>query len=95
MSAKDGSYSFDFGWVYTWLEHLKYIKYVMASMIYKEWKMEYDLESGREVEVIFETNWDKTIVTEIFDKEDIHSDDQQKEWWQAILGNFKKYIEGN
>jgi len=27
--------------------------------------------------------------------EDIHTEEQQREGWQAILENFKKYVENN
>lgn len=95
MSAKDWSNSFDFSWTYTLIELLKHIKYVIASMYYKDWTLEYNLESGRKVEVIFEKLWDKIKVSEIFEMEDIHTEEQQREGWQAILENFKKYVENN
>lgn len=80
MEAKDGSVGFDFEGVYTEVEHLKVIKYHM--------------DDGRTVEVIFTTIDESTTrVTEIFDPENLHPVEFQKQGWQAIIDNFKAHAE--
>ncbi|MCF0063278.1 SRPBCC family protein [Dyadobacter chenwenxiniae] len=81
MAAKDGSFSFDFGGVY--------------SNVVPESLIEYDMEDGRTVQVTFMDNGDSTTVTEIFDAEQTNPAEMQKSGWQAILDNFKKHVEGN
>ena len=81
MAAKDGSMSFDFEGEYTLVENNKTIKYVMAD--------------GRKVEVIFiETPSGGVKVIESFDPETVNPEEMQRDGWQAILDNFKKYVEG-
>lgn len=89
MSAKDWSISFDFEWEYTNIEDKKNIKFVMVDPKY--WK-DY-LEKWRKVSVLFENLWKNTKIIETFDSEDENSIELQKQWWQSILNNFKKYTE--
>jgi hypothetical protein len=49
---------------------------------------------GRTVKINFNSEGNKTHVTETFDAENMHSIEMQKAGWQAILDNFKKYTEG-
>lgn len=80
MAAKDSSNSFDFTGIYTKIEPLKTI--------------ETTLNDGRKVSVDFEKVDDQnTIVTENFETESENSVEKQREGWQAILDNFKKYCE--
>lgn len=79
MEAKDGSLGFDFSGVYTQVEHEKFLAYKM--------------EDGREVEVQFDGKGNETVVVETFDAEDQNPVDFQKQGWQAIMDNFKKYVE--
>ena len=79
MEAKDGSEGFDFEGVYTSVEHHKYIEYSMTD--------------GRKVAVTFEMNDGTCKVTETFDPESENSIEMQKDGWQSILNNFKKYVE--
>lgn len=79
MATKDGSASFDFEGKYTSLEKYKTIQYIIAD--------------GRVVTISFEDLGESTKVTETFDPENIHSLELQKDGWQAILNNFKKYTE--
>jgi uncharacterized protein YndB with AHSA1/START domain len=79
MAAKDGSFSFDFGGVYTEVKEHKIIKYTIAD--------------GRTVEVIFAGRGNKTEVKESFEAENTNSLEIQRGGWQAILDNFKKYTE--
>lgn len=80
MQAKDGSFGFDFVGIYDEVKENQLIKY--------------HLEDGRNVEVIFEKlSDDKTKITEKFDPEKENALKMQKQGWQAILDNLKKYSE--
>jgi uncharacterized protein YndB with AHSA1/START domain len=79
MAAKDGSMSFDFEGVY--------------DEVIPQKKISYTLPDGRQVLVLFEIENKQTKVTETFDPEAINSLELQKDGWQAILTNFKKYAE--
>lgn len=81
MAAKDGSFSFDFGGVYTTVEENKTIAYTLGD--------------GRKVKVDFTAEGGKTHVVEIFEAEDTHSVEMQQAGWQAILDNFRKYTEAH
>ena len=80
MAAKDGSMGFDFGGVYTQVKEHELIEYAM--------------DDGRMVSVTFQQEGNETRVTETFDPEATHSLEMQRGGWQAILDNFKKYVEG-
>ena len=79
MEAKDGSMGFDFGGVYDAVKENEYIEYTM--------------EDGRKVNVRFTSKGDQTEVVESFDAEETNSIDMQRDGWQAILNNFKRYVE--
>jgi uncharacterized protein YndB with AHSA1/START domain len=79
MAAKDGSFSFDFGGVYTNVETNKLIEYTLGD--------------ERKVKVVFSTDGKETKVIETFDTESTNSVEMQRAGWQAILDNFKKYAE--
>lgn len=79
MEARDGSSGFDFGGVYDIVKPLQEIAYTM--------------DDGRKVHISFEQNGDYTTVTETFEAENEYSHEFQKSGWQAILDNFKKYVE--
>ena len=81
MEAKDGSMGFDFSGTYDKVEKHKQIEYAM--------------EDGRRVKIIFTTNGNETAISETFDAETVNTFELQKNGWQAILNNFKKYTEGN
>jgi uncharacterized protein YndB with AHSA1/START domain len=81
MEARDGSMGFDFGGVYDEVKEHNRIAYTMGD--------------GRKVEVDFETSGDETKVVETFDAENTHPVEMQRGGWQAILDNFKKYVEAN
>lgn len=55
--------------------------------------IEYTLGDERKVQVTFESKENETIVTEVFEAEDTHSIELPHNGWQAILENFKKYVE--
>ena len=80
MQAKDGSFGFDLVGIYDEIVENELIKY--------------HFEDGRNIEIIFEKLSDnKTKVTENFHPENMNPLDFQKDGWQAILDNFKKYSE--
>lgn len=79
MAAKDGSASFDFNGVYTTAELHR--------------RLEYVIEDGRTVSIIFEPKGDDVLVTETFEMENENSEELQRSGWQAILNNFKIYTE--
>ena len=79
MEAKDGSFGFDFTGTYTSIQEHQLINYTM--------------EDGRKVQVLFNGQGPKTTVTEIFAAEHTHSLEMQQAGWQAILDNFKNYVE--
>ncbi len=79
MSAQDKSASFEFGGVYSYVETNKLIEYNMAD--------------GRHVKIVFEKTPEGVRVTETFDPENVNSEEKQREGWQSILNNFKKYTE--
>jgi uncharacterized protein YndB with AHSA1/START domain len=81
MAAKDGSYSFEFGGVYTKVEPNKLA--------------EYELGDGRKVKVSFSEAGNQTKVTQQFEAENENPVEFQKAGWQAILDNMKKYTETN
>ena len=79
MAAKDGSMSFDFEGEYTLVEQNKAIKYAMAD--------------DRKVDVYFTETQTGVEVIESFDPETVNPEEMQRDGWQAILDNFKKYVE--
>ena len=79
MEAKDGSEGFDFEGVYTQVELHHFFAYEMSD--------------GRKVSVTFDGHGDHTHVTETFDAEDTNPVEMQRQGWQAILDNFRKYVE--
>lgn len=81
MEAKDGSFGFDFVGVYDAVTENKNIEYTISD--------------GRKVKVTFNSNGNRTYVTENFEAENTHSLEMQRGGWQTILDNFKKYTEAN
>lgn len=79
MEARDGSFGFDFEATYTEVVEGKKFTYVMPDK--------------REVNVFFEPNDSFTSVTVIFDAENQNPVEMQREGWQSILNNYKKYTE--
>lgn len=81
MEAKDGSFGFDFGGVYDEVIPNNTIAYTMGD--------------GRKVKITFLSQQNTTKVVEAFHAETQNSIDLQRNGWQAILNNFKKYVESN
>jgi uncharacterized protein YndB with AHSA1/START domain len=81
MAAKDGSAKFDFVGTYTSVEEGKLLEYTMGD--------------GRKVKVEFTEGPEGVQITETFDPELENTIEKQREGWQAILENFKKYTEAS
>lgn len=79
MEAKDGSMGFDFTGRYT-------------EVIEKE-LIAYTMEDGRAVNISFTNNGNEVTLRETFDAEEINTGEKQRAGWQAILENFKHYVE--
>lgn len=81
MAAKDGSSAFDFSGEYTNVEEDKLI--------------EYKIDDGRMVIVEFKETPEGALITETFETESENAEEKQRSGWQAILSNFKKYVESH
>lgn len=79
MEARDGSAGFDFGAEYTKVMELK--------------ELSYRMDDGRLATVKFTPAEGATRVDESFDAESTNSEELQRTGWQAILDNFKRYVE--
>jgi uncharacterized protein YndB with AHSA1/START domain len=79
MAAKDKSASFDFGGTYTAVKDHELI--------------EYDMDDGRHVKVVFAEVPDGVKITETFDPEQENPEEMQRGGWQSILDNYKRYTE--
>jgi uncharacterized protein YndB with AHSA1/START domain len=81
MASRDGKMSFDFEGQYTTIKN--------HSLI------EYKIIDGRKVSITFKKQENLILVTQTFDPESENSLALQEQGWQAILDNFKKYVEEN
>jgi uncharacterized protein YndB with AHSA1/START domain len=81
MEARDGSSGFDFNGVYDEVVPNQLIRYTM--------------EGGRKVEVVFSEKEGGVHIVETFDSETENPIEKQREGWQSILNNFKKYVEAH
>lgn len=81
MEAKDGSMGFDFEGVYDAVNLHEAIAYTMGD--------------GRKVDITFVGQGNATKVIETFDAESTHPVEFQQAGWQAIMDNFKAYVEGS
>ena len=80
MEARDGSFGFDFGGVYTSVQPGKSFTYTM--------------DDERKVSVSFVPEGDSTTgIVVVFDPESQNPVEMQEQGWQAILDNFKNYAE--
>ena len=78
MEAKDGSMGFDFAGTYTDVVEHERLAYAFGD---------------RTAEVTFRPVPAGTAVRVSFDPESTHPHDMQRQGWQAILDNFKRYVE--
>lgn len=81
MEAKDGSIGFDFGGIYDEVILYEIIGYILGD--------------GRKVKINFITQDKTTKVIETFEAEELNAIEMQQAGWQAILDNFKSYIESS
>jgi len=79
MEAKDGSFGFDFAGAYNEIILHEHIVYTIFD--------------GRKVHISFSPEGNSTTIIESFEAEDQHSIELQKNGWQSILDNFKRYVE--
>jgi uncharacterized protein YndB with AHSA1/START domain len=79
MAAKDKSSSFDFGGTYTAIREYELIAY--------------DRDDGRQARTEFTEVPEGVRITESFESENQYPVETQRSGWQAILDNFKKYVE--
>ncbi len=79
MEAIDGSMGFDFSGVY--------------DDVIPNKRIVYTLDDGRKVDIIFKSNGKKTHITQTFEAENENPVEMQRDGWQAIMNNFKKYAE--
>ena len=77
MEARDGSASFDFEGEYRFVEPHRLIEYAFGD---------------RMARVEFTDGAQGVVVTVTFDAETIHTEDQQRQGWQAILDNFARHV---
>jgi uncharacterized protein len=80
MEARDGSVGFDFEAVYTDMQPGEHFTYEFG---------------GRFATVEFREENGATEVTVTFDPENEHPPEMQRDGWQAILNNFRRYTEEN
>lgn len=81
MAAKDKSASFNFTGTYTQIKENELI--------------EYDIDDGRHVKIEFQQTEQGVEIKEFFDPESENPEEVQRAGWQAILNNFKTYVEKN
>ncbi|MHA6281076.1 SRPBCC family protein [Salinimicrobium sp. CAU 1759] len=79
MEAKDGSAGFEFTGKYDEIEPHSFIRYTLGD--------------GREVSIHFKPVDNATFIEESFEPEAENSRERQRDGWQAILENFRKYAE--
>ena len=78
MEAKDGSMGFDFAGIYTRIEEPKLLEAEFG---------------GRALRVEFIQDGRNILVRETFEPEDQNSAEMHRAGWQAILDNFKRFVE--
>lgn len=79
MEARDGSFGFDFEAVYEEVVPYERLTYTIAD--------------GRSVTISFEDQGGRTRLSTAFEAEKQNPEEMQREGWQAILDNFKRYAE--
>jgi uncharacterized protein YndB with AHSA1/START domain len=77
MEAKDGSFGFDFAGEYTRVVPGEVIEYRFGD---------------RTAQVDFVEDANGVRITVSFDPENQHSEEQQREGWQAILDSFVRHV---
>lgn len=80
MEARDGSMGFDFEGTWTAVEPHQ--------------RLQYRMDDDRMVDVAFSDGDQGVRVVVEFDAEEENPAEMQREGWQAILDNFRRYVEG-
>lgn len=80
MEAKDESMGFDFSGTYTEVQTNRALAYTM--------------DDGRHTTILFTETPQGVKIVESFDAEETNPIEMQRAGWQAILDNFKRYVEG-
>lgn len=78
MEARDGSFGFDFEGTYEVVDAPR--------------ELALRIDDGRLARTTFEPHAGGTRVTTVFDPENIHPIDLQREGWQAILDSYAAYV---
>ena len=81
MEAKDGSFGFDLWGIYDEVKTNELIAYTLGD--------------NRKAKILFKSHNNQTAVKVTFEAETENTIELQKEGWQSILDNFKKYAEAN
>lgn len=79
MEARDGSFGFDFCGTFDAVQPPRHLAIT--------------LDDGRKVKLNFAEDGSETKVTETFEAEGVNPPEMQRTGWQAILENFRKYVE--
>lgn len=79
MESRDRKHGFDFSGIYT-----KVIPYTL---------IEYTMDDDRKVSISFSSSEKGIIIEETFEPEETYPFEKQRKGWQAILDNFRKYVE--
>ncbi|MCX8006163.1 MAG: SRPBCC domain-containing protein [Burkholderiaceae bacterium] len=78
MEARDGSFGFDYAGTY--------------EVVEEPHRVVLRLDDDRLVRTTFEPEGGGTRVRTTFDAETVHSQEQQRAGWQAILDNYARYV---
>ncbi len=81
MEARDGSAGFEFSATFTTIEEPHHLQY--------------QLDDDRMVDLHFETEGERTHITQTFDAEEENDVEFQRAGWQSILDNFARFAETN
>jgi len=79
MEAKDRSNGFDFEGIYDEIKINQLIEYTLLD--------------ARKVRIVFTDREDQIKIVESFEAEDTNAIEMQRDGWQNILDNFKRYVE--
>jgi len=79
MASRDGKMGFDFTGTY--------------DQVIDNTSISYTMSDGRKVDIAFEATDAGIQLSESFEAEGTNADEMQRAGWQAILDNFRKYVE--
>ena len=79
MESKDGTLGFDFWGIYDVVEPPR--------------RLDFTIGDGRAVQIVLQSTDGGTHVVETFEAESENSVELQRQGWQSILDNFKRYVE--